>query len=301
MHVDNRPLVHIGMPKCASTWLQKHFFRPRNGFREAVSTHYAYFGFIHEDSFQWTSRRDQIDLATPDDLVPVMSAEALAGNPLTGGHDGERNLSRIHSALPEARILIVIREQESMMRSLYKLLINFGYPYRIGTVLENKLAGNMPTFTLQYLYYHHIIAAYQQMFGADSVLVLPYEAFQVEPSVFLEQVRRFCEVDIEARPLKVDLHKRENINRSLVSIEIKRIYNRYIARTRFSVGGLVNPGQISGKGNFDPYVPQLLERCLERRFRQQVQKKTCGFYAESNAQTQRLTGLDLAAYGYQLP
>lgn len=293
--------MHIGMPKCASTWLQKHFFRPRNGFREAVSARYAYLGFIREGSFQWTSRRDQIDLATPDDLVPVVSAEALAGNPLTGGHDGEINLSRIHAALPEARILIIIREQENMMRSLYKLLINFGYPYRVGLVLENQLAGNVPTFNLEYLCYHHIIAAYQKMFGADSVLVLPYEAFQAEPSVFLEQVRLFCEVDAKAKPLKVNLEKRENINRSLVSIELKRLYNRYIARTRFSMGGFVNPGEISGKGNFDPYIPQLLERCLERRFHQQVQNKTSGFYAQSNTQTQQLTGLDLAAYGYQLP
>ena len=293
--------MHIGMPKCASTWLQKHFFRPRNGFREAVSARYAYLGFIHEGSFQWTSRRDQIDLATPDDLVPVVSAEALAGNPLTGGHDGEINLSRIHSALPEARILIIIREQENMMRSLYKLLINFGYPYRVGLVLENQLAGNVPTFNLEYLCYHHIIAAYQKMFGADSVLVLPYEAFQAEPSVFLEQVRLFCEVDAQAKPLKVNLEKRENINRSLASLELKRLYNRYIARTRFSMGGFVNPGVISGKGNFDPYIPQLLERCLERRFHQQVQNKTSGFYTQSNTQTQQLTGLDLAAYGYQLP
>lgn len=293
--------MHIGMPKCASTWLQKHFFRPRNGFREAVSARYAYFGFIHQGSFQWTTCRDQIDLATPDDLVPVISAEALAGNPLTGGYDGEINLSRIHCALPEARILIIIREQEDMMRSLYKLLINFGYPYPVGLVLENQLAGNMPTFNLEYLCYHHIIGAYQKVFGADSVLVLPYEAFQAEPSVFLEQVRLFCEVDTKVKPLKVNLEKHENMNRSLASIELKRIYNRYIARTRFSMGGFVNPGEISGKGNFDPYIPQMLERFLERRFRQQVQKKTCGFYTESNMQTQRMAGLNLAAYGYQLP
>ena len=293
--------MHIGMPKCASTWLQKHFFRPRNGFREAVSARYAYFGFIHQGSFQWTTCRDQIDLATPDDLVPVISAEALAGNPLTGGYDGEINLSRIHCALPEARILIIIREQEDMMRSLYKLLINFGYPYPVGLVLENQLAGNMPTFNLEYLCYHHIIGAYQKVFGADSVLVLPYEALQAEPSVFLEQVRLFCDVDARAKPLKVNLEKRENINRSLASIELKRIYNRYIARTRFSMGGFVNPVEISGKGNFDPYIPQLLERFLERRFRQQVQKKMCGFYTESNMQTQRMTGLNLATHGYQLP
>lgn len=299
--MDKRPLVHIGMPKCASTWLQKHFFRPRNGFRQAVSPYYAYFGFVHEKSFQWAPRRDQIDLATSDNLVPVISSEVLAGNPLTGGHDGETNLSRIYSTLPEARILIVIREQANMIRSLYKLLINFGYPYPINVVLENQLAGNVPAFNLQYLCYHYLIAAYQQMFGVESVLVLPYEGFQSAPESFLEKIRFFCEVDTAERPLKVNVGRRENTNRSLVSIELKRMYNRHIARTRFSMGGVVNPGAISGKGNIDPYVPEWLEQRLERRFCQQVQNKVLGFYENSNRQTQQLTGLDLAAHGYQLP
>ena len=69
----------------------------------------------------------------------------------------------------------------------------------------------MPMVALQYLYYHHIIAASQQMFGADSVPVTLYEALQLEPRVFLDHVRLFCEVYIEARPFKVDLRKRENI------------------------------------------------------------------------------------------
>ena len=299
--MDKRPLVHIGMPKCASTWLQKHFFRPRNGFREAVSPYYTYFGFVYPGSFQWTQYRDRIDLATPDDLVPVISAEALVGNPLTGGQDGEANLHRLQAAIPEARILIVIREQESMLRSLYKLLVNFGYPYRIETVLENRLAVNVPTFTLQFLLYDHIIDAYQQAFGKESVLVLPYEVFKAAPGEFLEPVRQFCEVDTVARPLKVNTDVRENTNRSLTSIELKRLYNRYVARTRLSMGGFADPGEISGKGNVHPWVPGFIERTLEQRFTRQVREKTRGYYAESNARTQSLAGLDLAAYGYQLP
>jgi hypothetical protein len=289
------------MPKCASTWLQKHFFRPRHGFREAVSPYYTYFAFAHPPSFQWEPCRERIDLATPDDLVPVISAEALVGNPLTGGQDGEANLYRMHRTLPEARVLLIIREQESMLRSLYKLLVNFGYPYRIATVLQNDLAVNVPAFDLKYLFYDHIIEAYQQVFGEESVLVLPYEGFKSDPEGFLTIIRDFCEIDSDQRPLKVDTDKRENTNRSLVSIEIKRLYNRYVARTKLSMGGVTTPEEIAGVGNIHPLVPAFFERWLERRFANQVQQMTRGVYVNSNARTESLTGLDLAQYGYQLP
>ena len=298
--MPNRPLVHVGMPKCASTWLQKQFFKPRHGFREALSSFYTFFAFVNTGSFQWIPCRDRLQLETPDNLVPVFSAEALVGNPLTGGQDGEANLYRMHQTLPEARILIVIREQNAMLRSLYKLLVNFGYPYRIGMVLDNDLVGNVPSFDLKYLCYDHVIDAYQQAFGKESVLVLPYEKFTSHPDGFLDDIRKFCEIDCDRYPLKVKTDKRENSNRTLVSIEIKRLYNRYVARTRFSMSGFSKPETISGEGNFDPFVPAYIERWMEGRFARKVRQKTTGYYTQSNDRTVSLTGLDLAQHGYQL-
>ena len=82
-----RPLVHIGMPKCASTWLQRHLFIARNGYGKALATKPAHFALIYPDSFcisDWSEARSMFDFDLGD-KVPVISLEVLVGNPLTGG------------------------------------------------------------------------------------------------------------------------------------------------------------------------------------------------------------------------
>ena len=299
--MKSRPLLHVGMPKCASTWLQMHLFKPRHGFRQALFPFATYLDFISPSSFYCSHPGSKVELDKPDGLVPVISSEVLIGSPLTGGAEGETNLYRLHNAFPDARILIVIREQNAMLRSLYKLLVNFGLPYKIETVLFNDLVGNVPTFDLKYLCYDYKIEAYQQAFGKDSVLVLPYEQFKLKPKQFLDAIRLFCEIEPDHYPIQANMDKRENTNRSLVSLEIKRLYNRYIAKTKFSMEGLYKPTQISGRANFNPLVPLVVERWLEKRFAAKVVRMTDGFYAESNARTETLANLSLGEYGYQLP
>ncbi len=299
--MTHRPLLHVGMPKCGSTWLQKHFFLPRNGFTQALSTFGTLLVFVKARSFQWQDCRAELNLEQADALVPVLSLEVLVGEPLTGGSDGEVNLHRLHETLPDARILFVIREQRAMLRSIYKSLVNFGYPYKIDTVLYNDLVGNVPTFDLSYLCYHYPIEAYQRVFGEDSVLVLPYEQLSEQPAQFMAAIRSFCQVDVDRYPVVAETGRRENVNRSLLSLEIKRLYNRYLAKTKFSMEGLYKPTQISGKGNVEPPVPAFFERWLEQRFAARVRYVTEGYYAESNARVEASTGLALADYGYELP
>lgn len=299
--MSHRPLLHVGMPKCGSKWLQKHFFRVRNGFTPAISRFDTLLVFARAKSFQWQDCRELLDLSEAGELVPVLSLESLVGEPLSGGSDGEAILHRLHRTVPDARVLFVIREQGAMLRSLYKSLVNFGYPYKIDRVLYNDLVGNVPTFDLSYLCYHYPIEAYQQAFGKDSVLALPYEMFDARPEAFMQAIRSFCEIDEDRYPLKAQTGQRENVNRSLVSLEIKRLYNRYVAKTKFSVEGLYKPTQISGKGNVEPPVPAFFERWLEQRFSGKIRYMTDGYFAESNARVEAVTGLDLAEFGYDLP
>lgn len=296
-----RPLLHVGMPKCGSTWLQKHFFLPCNGFTQALSTFETLLLFAKARSFQWQECRAALNLEQAGELVPVLSLEVLVGEPLSGGSDGEANLHRLHETLPDARILFVVREQRAMLRSIYKSLVNFGFPYKIDTVLYNDLVGNVPSFDLSYLCYHYPIEAYQKVFGKDSVLVLPYEQFSSRPGEFMAAIRSFCGVDVDRYPVMAETGKRENVNRSLLSLEIKRLYNRYIAKTKFSMEGLYKPTHVSNKGNIEPPVPVFLQRWLEDRFAAKVRYMTEGYYAESNARVEAVTGLSLSDYGYELP
>lgn len=299
--MDSRPLVHVGMPKCASTWLQNHFFKPKHGFRKALTPFSTFLEFVNPRSFEYSRPASTQNLDKSDGLIPVISFEMLIGSPLTGGADGEANLHRLQNSFPDARVLLVIREQKAMLRSIYKLLVNFGSPYKIATVLMNDLVGNVPTFDLHYLCYDKKIAAYQQAFGKESVLVLPYEQFNLNPDRFLGEIARFCDIDTEQFRLPTDTGTRENANRTLVSLEIKRLYNRYIAKSKFAMEGLYKPTQISGKANFNPPVPQVIDRWMEKRFANNIALVTDGFYAHSNAEVEALTNLKLGEHGYQLP
>ena len=299
--MTRRPLVHIGMPKCASTWLQKRFFTPEHGFQVALPTLYTYTLFINPRSFQFQDPRESMELDCANGQVPVLTAEALVGSPLAGGANGETNLYRLQQSLPEARILLVIREQQAMLRSLYKLLVNWGSPYPIETLLYNDLAGNVPRFDPSFLYYDHIINAYQQAFGAESVLVLTLEDFESNPHEFLNSITSFCEIDTDQYPIQADSARRENEGRSLLSLEYKRLYNRYVAKTKFSMGGLLKPIRIQGKANINPNVPAFIDRWMEDRFTKRIQRMTEDIFAESNARTKLLTGLPLDELGYRMP
>lgn len=299
--MNKRPLVHIGMQKCASTWLQRQFFKPRNGFQQPLDNSPIYWVFIDPRSYEWQNPREQLELENDEGLVPVLSAEALVGNPMAGGVNGETNMHRLKACLPDARILLIIREQRAMLRSLYNLLVNWGMPHSIETLLYNELAVNVPNFEARFLFYDNIIRSYQEQFGRENLLVLPMEQFQVDPATFLDTISRFCELDQTQFPINADTGRRINEKRSLVSLEIKRCYNRYIAKTKLSPGGLYRPIRIQGKCNFNPRVPAWLNERLENRFAARVEKMIAGLYADSNLKTQELTGLDLAEYGYKLP
>lgn len=295
-----RPLIHIGMPKCASTWLQRHLFIPRNGYHRCYGPLESHLAFISPRPFQWQPPQN-IDLHKAGNRVPVITSEALAGDPLAGGIDREIILQRLHQCLPEARILIVIREQHAMLRSLYQLMVNWGSPEPIESLLDTTLAGNAPRFHPDFLSFDHLIQAYQQRFHRDNVLVLTLEQFQANPADFLSEIHRFCGVDGQAFPLSADYGKRENPARNLSSLALKRLYNRYIARTSLSPFGVRRVSQIQGAGNLFLRPPEWFNQRLERRFRQRVLAALGeDYYARSNARTAELTGLDLKTQGYSV-
>ena len=290
------------MPKCASTWLQRHLFKERHGYRSVMSAKEAYFTLVWPIPFRfsdWREAREAIDWQGGDE-VPVLSAEVLAGNPLTGGDNAETNMHRLHRVFPDAKILLIIREQRAMLRSIYKSLVNFGSTLSIKDHLYNDLPGDMPAFGPHYLQYHRLIAGYQHTFGSDSVLVLPMELFQENPQEFLSRINAYSGVDSERYPLPPGLNARVNVNQTLVNIELKRLFNRFIARTRLNYSGVYTPKLVGGAAQTRVAVPGFVDRYLEKRFADTVEFMTSSTFNDSNDITQQLTGLDLAQYGYKL-
>jgi hypothetical protein len=123
------PLVHIGYHKTGTTWLQRYVFGSSEaGFSQVAGAQ----RFIAVNAFGFRAgriRREmerRVNKAQVQRLVPVLSSERLSGEPHFGGYDSEIIADRLAAVFPDARILVVIREQTSMFLSIYKEYIRRG-------------------------------------------------------------------------------------------------------------------------------------------------------------------------------
>jgi hypothetical protein len=278
-----RPLLHIGYHKTGTTWLQRHVFGDSGtGFSQMGGAQRLIAVNPFDFRPKWIRKQmgRKIGQAQAQGLVPVLSSERLSGEPHFGGYDSELIADRLAAVFPDARILVVVREQTSMFLSIYKEYIRRGGAASLRQYLAAPRDGYwMPQFRFEFLEYHRLITRYQELFGAEigEFVGLPL----VEP-----QVRRL------------------NVSLSAFALALKRHANRY-----FVLDGPVNPAP-----PFDfPASNEILERICrvmdsklplavrerhERRWRRQAARVVGTRYAKSNALCAELTGLDLKTFGY---
>ena len=70
------PIVHIGMPKCASTWLQRHLFTRAHGYNKLMGPFEAHLAFMTPRPFAFDASLDVLGEVEPG-MVPAISAENL--------------------------------------------------------------------------------------------------------------------------------------------------------------------------------------------------------------------------------
>jgi hypothetical protein len=194
-----RPLLHIGYYKTGTTFLQTRIF-PEPGFSLVAKSMALWSSFVEVDPFAWSpsKARETFETGIRDaaerGLVPVLSAERLSGNQDSGGYDSVHVAEYLAATFPEARVLIVIREQADMLVSSYKRYVRNGGP---GTLRQYGSPPwgppRPPHFDLSYFEYHRLIGLYRNLFGPESVLVMPYELLRDQPRTFLKRLGDFAD------------------------------------------------------------------------------------------------------------
>jgi hypothetical protein len=295
------PLLHIGFPKCASTWLQRHLFVRAHGFATVFNPAAAKAAFIDQHPGAqpvaplWQARRSAV---CPPGLVPVCTCEQLSGTFTRGAPDSLAIAGRLHAALPEARVLIAVREQRSMLLSLYKTLIAWGSARSISALLEPPEPGYGSW--VDYLRYDRLHAHYTTLFGAERVKVISYEGFVANPGAVLDDIKAFAGIR-GPRRRRADYPVRERANESadLLTLEAVRLVNRLV-RTEFNDRGWLRDStrlhkfRILASNRHSPLLEQL-NRPLRRRFERQLAERTRGLFEAGNRRLAAATGLDLAA------
>lgn len=313
-------LVHIGYHKTGSSWLQRRLFVHEDvGFVLAHAKAAVVDPLVlpHALDFDAAACRSVLEPAVrrawAAGKLPVISHERISGEVHIGGRDSKDAAERLAATFPEARILIVIREQRDMIRSIYGQFIK-------GTgvwPLRDYLDPPVPPRTLfkyghfrpDHYRYHRLIGCYQELFGGERVIVLPYELFREDPVEFVTRLLTSVGLEPEAGTLAA-LPYGEAVNPSLstLGVALKRRMNLLAGkRTGFNPAPLL-PGGGQRRNQrlqalafkVDRRLPAAWKAAADERTERRIADRFRGYYAESNRRTAELTGLDLARWGYEL-
>jgi len=305
--------IHIGYHKAASSWLQSFLFNNREiGFispflREEIGEMIIYPNGLEFSAGLCASVfREKIERAIASNLVPVISYERLSGNPHSGGYDSKEIADRLKQVFPDAKILIIIREQMSMIVSTYKQYIIEGGVCGPARYLKPTVEGRgrLPFFSLNYFQYHRLIRYYIDLFGRNNVLVLPFELFRNNPDYFISKIAAFYSISPCNKQICRFFNVRINPSLSGIAIFAKRFFNFFVADDRLNPAALfpsANAERIITwwLGKIDRHLPEAVKRASTKRLREKLHKHIgVDYFCSSNIETARLTGLELEKYGY---
>ena len=310
-------LLHIGYHKTATTWLQTYLFRHEQaGLRtvgKSKDDHPARL-IVKARPLEFDAEDFRAQFAPllakveGQGLLPVVSNERLSGHPSSGGYDSKEIADRLAAVFPGAKVLIVVREQRSMIRSVYKQYVLSGGPCTFETYVETAVDpdARVPTFDFRFFEYEHLIRYYRSRFGDDAVLVLPYEGFVNDPAGFVESIGQFAGRPVGPEVLgTLPFGKTPHRTPSTAVIEVTRFGNRLARRSDYQPAPLVDSPwlfkrvQTFARGDvLKKAVPQRLTDHGDAELKRQIDEAVGDRYRESNRATAALTGLDLAGYGW---
>jgi Sulfotransferase domain len=318
MTLDNL-LIHIGYHKTASSWLQNRLFisddknfvplSKRDRGASTLANH-----FFYDANHYLLSPFDNNAIVINDELqallsrydtlhnkVPVMSHERLSGNPHSSGFDARNIAQMLQGYFPDARILIVIREQKDFILSNYFQYLSIGGTHSLKKYLNTRYDGKRPYFSPNHVNYLPLVKYYCELFGKENVIVLPYELFRDSPADFLDNLgsRLGVEISVESSQFK------EKLNRSKQHFLMYHLRALNTFKVRSSVNDyspLANKYTKSASVAFRNFLalglPKQLNASLKENFRQEIAGWVSDRYTRPNKDLAELIGYDLAQYGY---
>lgn len=190
--------VHVGDYKTGTSWLQESIFpfHPEiqylGGYFKKNELKEVLIELVDIRDLDFNSkklRKKFNDNFTPNNnKICGISREALSQSNYIDGENAERNAKRIKKVFGEVKIIYVIREQISMLSSIYSQYLKMGgtrnfYDWFLDPIECRGI--------IERLKYDKNIKMYQKIFGKENVLVLVYEELLEDKRKFLEKLYRF--------------------------------------------------------------------------------------------------------------
>lgn len=200
-----RHLIHIGWPKAGSSFLQEWFARH-------PELHYVPSGLA--------GFRNTLEVARLLDeryRYYVTSEEQLASPPPSPA--GESVVQRqdavcafLRDVFPNSRVLIITRGFRSLVRSGHSQLVRMGLTQSI-EAFHQSFRGRPATDEHRHYHFDRVIAIYREAFGAENVIVLPFELLRDDEAKFLATLED--RLGLEHREIRIG-----RVNESLTPQEL---------------------------------------------------------------------------------
>lgn len=201
-------VLHIGLPKTGTTTLQNSLFGEQDHFDYIGKSNGCYPNTLRElvnrialqDSLEYESARTEALVAQLHQVAkPVLMSDEIFS--VEGGADRRLVAERLHRLFGPARVLIVVRAQPTMLQSMYLNYLR-GSGERIvsfPTWLEQNYGGT--GFAARYrigLNYEPLVRTYEDLFGAENVIVLPFELMGDDSSLFATSLTNLLHLPLAA-------------------------------------------------------------------------------------------------------
>ncbi len=320
-----RLLVHIGVPKSATTSLQfgafprhpdirylgKPFYDEAFGYEGSVAAAEWTESLWKQDEFEFDYElaRARFDSAIRPRLtggkLAVLSEEGLSQASAADRFLTAKRLAELCREV-ECSILVTVREQKSALFSGYqwiyaRRLTDLGFEDWIRWCRSySSYFGCFNDFPLRQYRYAKLVETYVQLFGRERVLVLPMERLAHEPALFYSELEDFAGIRRCWASANDSAGARENRSPGRLGIRYQRTVKggrKWAAGLRgipFKLSESLEMEGVHGKimrliGRFDSPIPPMAP---------ETRDWLDDYYRADNARLAELIGPRLSAYGY---
>ena len=305
---DVECVIHIGLPRTGTTWLQNHLFARDVGLfwtleemkKDSTWRIVRVNGLSFDPEPVRAYYRTVVD-GMPNGRRPAISNERLSGVALSGGYDSREIADRLKSVFPRARIIMGIREQVDMIRSIYNNYLIAGGMRTLEKYLEPPLlAYRLPHFQYDFLAYDKLAAYYRSLFGDDRVLLLPVELFAADPADYLRRILEFCSIEAD-REFPCSAREKTSISPALYPL-LRRInpFTKEDPANGYSCLAVnrTRPYVLRAVRSTDARLPDAWRRRAKEKLVARIQERVGDRYAECNQRLQAMTPIDLSRLSY---
>lgn len=306
-----RPIVHIGFHKTATSWFQERVY-PNVTSHQLIDRDLVRSLLVNGDAFHFDAERARAAIeAAAGSRPPLICEEELSGVLHIGSastYIAKEVASRLHAALPNARIVVFIRAQVDAAASWYMQYLKEGgtasarrYLFPDEYVFPGRFMHfKQPRFDFSQLDYSGLIRTYDALFGAENVQVFAYEDLVRDSTDLLADMQQRLRFELDPAGVAAGAVN-SSFRRGL--IPVARVLNLFSARqvankrtlvhlpfanvaARTVLGKLNRVPVFGGRASSRSLIDDATAEWIRQRF------------AESNRWLEQRTGRDLRSLGY---